>query len=90
VGLVGTGEQPFWVSVVMLGCTQAVGFLLHVISLERGMRITEQEKMHIYIHTPVQNCVSTSSIRDGIVYNSQKTLNIKGISNKTEKRSSLD
>jgi hypothetical protein len=48
MGLDGTWEQPFWVPVVMLGCTQAVGFLLHVISLERGMRIMEQEKMHIY------------------------------------------
>lgn len=74
----------------MLGCTQAVGFLLHVIGLERGMRIMEQEKMHIYIYIPAQNCVSTSSIIDGIVYNSQITLNVKGISNKMDKSSSWD
>jgi len=33
---------------ICMNCTQAVGFLLHVISLERGMRIMKQEEMHIY------------------------------------------
>jgi hypothetical protein len=71
VGLVGAGEQPFWVPEVILGCTQAVGFLLQVISLERGMRIMEQEKTHVcvcvcvcmrvYICVCVCVCVCTSA-----------------------------
>jgi hypothetical protein len=68
VGLVGTGKQPLWVLVIMLGCTQAVGFPLHVFSLERGMRIMEQEEMHIYIYMYWPKIVSVLAASEMALY----------------------
>jgi hypothetical protein len=82
---VGTGAQPFWdPATVMLGCTQTAGSPLSTVTLETDAGV--RGSMKFLIDTGAELCLCKySSIKEGIAYNSKKTLNVKGISDSIEK-----
>jgi hypothetical protein len=81
----GTGEQPFWdPATVMLGCTRTAGSPLNTVTLETDVGV--KGNMKFLIDTGAELCLCKySSVKEGISYNSKKSLNVKGISDSVEK-----
>jgi hypothetical protein len=68
----------------MLGCTRTAGSPLNTLTLETDAGV--KGNMKFLIDTGAQLCLCKyASIKEGIPYNSRKTLNVNGISDSVEK-----
>jgi hypothetical protein len=67
-----------------MGCTQTADFPLRTVTLETSAGVNG--KLRLLIDTGAELCICKySSLKEGLVYNSEKTLNVKGISGKVGK-----
>jgi hypothetical protein len=67
-----------------MGCTQTADFSLSTVTLETSAGING--KLRLLIDTGAELCICKySSLKQGLTYNSENPLNVKGISGKVEK-----
>jgi hypothetical protein len=81
----GTGVQPHWKPPLeILGCTREATTVLNTVTVK--MNIGVKNEMKLLVDTEAELCLlKHSSLKEGTVYNPSITLNVRGISNETER-----